>query len=322
AAILLVYIVILVAFGGLLAVALPRLLSFSLQLLEREFLTQQLTTAVTELRFTLYRCGQLHTILPFIRISPELLDSLASTQAQVEEQAWPMTWQMFKVLGQIGLILVLAFYWLVARDETLRLLLTLSPFPARETVHTVWNSIEDRLGAYLRGQLFLMGIIGGATFLMLLALGVPNPLALAVIAGLFEAVPMVGPILGAVPAVLAALQISPATALAVVVGFVILQALESNLLVPRVMSSNVGLNPLWVMVALIGGSMLNGLVGALLAVPVAGAAQVILQHMWLTNTSPLSIQSRRKTEEARTPEPTLDCDEENTPEPTLLVARE
>ncbi len=180
----------------------------------------------------------------------------------------------------------------------------------------------NRLGAYLRGQLFLMGIIGGATFLMLLALGIPNPLALAVIAGLFEAVPMVGPVLGAVPAVLAALQISPATALAVAVGFVILQALESNLLVPRVMSSNVGLNPLWVMVALIGGSMLNGLVGALLAVPVAGAAQVILQHMWLTNASPLAIQSRRKTQEARTPEPALDCDQEGATEPTLLVVRE
>ena len=107
-------------------------------------------------------------------------------------------------------------------------------------------------------------------------MGLPFWLLLGVIAGLTEAIPNVGPVLGAIPAVLVALTVDWKLAL-VVVGFVtVLQLLENAVLVPRIMKGTVGLSPLTVILAILAGSEFRGVVGALLAVPIAGAISVIL----------------------------------------------
>ncbi|MGH2543102.1 MAG: AI-2E family transporter, partial [Ardenticatenaceae bacterium] len=135
------------------------------------------------------------------------------------------------------------------------------------------------LGDYIRGTGLLMLAIGVATFIGLLILRVPYPLALALLAGLFEAIPMVGATLGAIPAVLVAFTVSPMTGVLTILLFTLIQFFENNVLVPRIHEHSLGLNPLLVLIAVVAGASLNGMVGALLAIPVAGALQVIARYL-------------------------------------------
>jgi predicted PurR-regulated permease PerM len=129
-------------------------------------------------------------------------------------------------------------------------------------------------GAYLRGQLLLSLIVGVAATIALLFLGVPYAFVLGVFAGMAELIPMLGPILGAVPAVLVALFQPFPLVLWVGLAFLVIQQLESNLLVPRISGHAVGLHPLAAMLALLVGFELAGVVGALFAVPIAGIVWV------------------------------------------------
>lgn len=284
-AILLTYAMTIGAFLGLLILSVPPMVSFLSTVMEKDFLTSQLSTLVIDLRLTLLKWEELRGFLPMVRVTPELVETINSTSEEVERQAWPFTQQALSLLGKLGLLLVLAFYWLIARMESLELFLKLTPYENREQVRSLWNAIESRLGAYLRGQVILMLIIGAISYVGLVILQVPNALALAVIAGLFEAVPIVGPLIGAVPAVASGLLVSPFTALLVALLYTVIQIVENNILVPRVMSANVGLNPLVVILAIIAGSTLNGVVGAIFAIPIAGAIQVVAQHIWYATTA-------------------------------------
>jgi predicted PurR-regulated permease PerM len=116
-------------------------------------------------------------------------------------------------------------------------------------------------------------------FAFLGVLGIPFALTLAIIAGIFEAVPMVGAYLGAIPAVLVALTISPVRALIVAIGFTVIQQLEGNIIVPQVMRRAIGVHPMVILIAALMGGTLFGFAGVLIAIPVTAAASVIWASM-------------------------------------------
>jgi predicted PurR-regulated permease PerM len=132
------------------------------------------------------------------------------------------------------------------------------------------------LGGYLRGQLTLALIIGVLAGVGMSLLGLPYAVVLGVLAGLFELVPMFGPILSVVPAVIVALFMPFPTVLWVVLYFLAIQQLENNVLAPRISGHAVGLQPLGAMFALLAGFQLAGLLGGLFAVPLAGVVWVLL----------------------------------------------
>jgi hypothetical protein len=111
-----------------------------------------------------------------------------------------------------------------------------------------------------------------------LIIGLPNALSLGIIAGVLEAVPTIGPALGAVPAVLVASSISPDKIIWVLVATAVIQLLENNLLVPRIMDISVGVHPLLTLLSLATLSSLMGLTGALLAVPLAAIFQMLINR--------------------------------------------
>ena len=180
------------------------------------------------------------------------------------------------------MVFVLAYYWLVERAAIRRVVLGVVPASRARDVNLLWVEVEQKLGGWVRGQLLLMLAIGVLSGLGYWVLGLPNPLLLAVLAGLFEIVPMVGPILSSAPAVLVALATDPLKALVVAGYALLIQQFENNVLVPRVMAHTVGISPLVVLVGILVGAALYGLPGAFLAVPVAGALQVILAHLLRT----------------------------------------
>ena len=135
------------------------------------------------------------------------------------------------------------------------------------------------MGAWFRGQIVLSFSIGFLTWISLLILGLPFALPLALLAGILEIVPTIGPIISAIPAVIIALNISPTMALLVVLLYIIIQLLENNILVPRIMEKAVGLNPIVIILGVIIGSKLMGIAGALLAVPFISLVVVVISSV-------------------------------------------
>ena len=188
------------------------------------------------------------------------------------------------VLGVIGgvfgliTVLVLAFYLLVDSSSLILVFLRLFPREKRIQVNDACRRVTNKISAWLGGLLLLSGIIGSTAALGLFLMGVPFFWVLALIAAIGELIPIVGPILSAVPAVIVALSVKPALALAVILFFVAQQQLENHLLVPKIMQRQVGISPVFVIIALLIGGSLLGVIGAILAVPTAAILQVLFEE--------------------------------------------
>jgi predicted PurR-regulated permease PerM len=189
--------------------------------------------------------------------------------------------------GIFGLvtILIVAFYLLVDAENIVRTMVRLFPRQERGRVRDAFRRAGEKVSAWMAGQLLLGAIIGSTAALGLWILGVPYFYVLALIAGIGELIPIVGPLLAAIPAVVVAFSVSPATALGVAVFFFLQQQVENHVLVPKVMSRQVGISPVLVIMALLIGGSLLGLVGAILAVPTAAILQVLLQELLAEATS-------------------------------------
>lgn len=187
-----------------------------------------------------------------------------------------------EVFFAIITIFVVAYYWLTERTLVKRA--AMSWFPARRAnrIRRVWDDIEVKVGGWVRGQLMLMGIVGIISAVGYYFIGLQYWPALALFIAIAEAIPLVGPYIGTAPAVLVALT-QPGggldTALIVVLFAIVLQTIEGNVLIPRIMKDTVGISPLVVIVSILFGGVIAGLAGALVAVPLAGAIQVIIQDL-------------------------------------------
>ena len=227
---------------------------------------------------------------PIANVAVSAVDSaiqaVQSPQRPAQEQIVEAGATAAHTLLSFFTVFVLSYYWLVERAFIKRVILRTVPVRQARNVNTIWMEVEDKLGGWVRGQLILMLAIGVMATLGYVFLGLPNPILLGVAAGLFEIIPMVGPFLAFAPAVLVALAaVDPPRALAVAGYALVIQQIESNVLVPRVMGRTVGISPLTVLLGILVGAALAGLPGAFLAVPVAGAMQVILAHVLRTEDS-------------------------------------
>jgi predicted PurR-regulated permease PerM len=183
-----------------------------------------------------------------------------------------------KVLFTATIILVLAFYWTLEGPRIIQSYLLLLPQNQRESISELISAMESKVGFYMIGQAFLCLVIGIMALVAYLLIGLPNALVLALIAGVMEAVPMIGPLLGAVPAGLVALSIAPGKLIWVILATIVIQQLENSLLVPRIMRKAVGVNPFVTLLSLFAFSTLFGLAGALMAIPIAAMIQLALNH--------------------------------------------
>jgi predicted PurR-regulated permease PerM len=276
-AVLLIYLLTFGTLLGLLIVTIPPLADFTIDLLAGDLLVRQVQEFMGAVLLFVWQ--NFRIILPVMVVPEQLRELMRDANDSAMVQALPVARNTATVIGQLLLAVIMSFYWLTTRQPLLNLLLRLSPLHDRERTSVIWNDIEQTLGAYVRAQIIMIVTIGVAAYIGLLLLRVPYALPLAVVAGLTEAIPIVGPIFGAIPAVLIAFSINPVTGLLVAGWYILIQQLEANILVPKLMESQIGLNPLLVIVAIIAGATLNGIVGALLAIPVAGAVQVIARHV-------------------------------------------
>lgn len=189
------------------------------------------------------------------------------TPQQLGQNAFALAGGVFGGFFALVTTIAISFYLLLSYDKAKSGAANFFTTKSREKAINIIEQINDKLGAWLQGQFLLSLSIALLTWATLTALGMPFALPLAVLAGLFEIVPTIGPIISAVPAVIVALTISPNMAFVIMAAYIAIQMIENHLLVPRIMQRAVGLNPVVVIIGVIVGDRLLGIPGALLSVP-------------------------------------------------------
>jgi predicted PurR-regulated permease PerM len=179
----------------------------------------------------------------------------------------------------VGTVLVIVFFWLTEHARLQRYGLAFVPAERRGGVREAWNEVEGRLGSWVRGQLILMGTMGIATTITYWLLGLDSPILLGLIAAIAEAIPIIGPLLGAIPALLVAATHGPELVAAVALVYLVIQLIEGNVLVPIVMRNTIGISPFLVLMSLLVGAAVGGIPGALVAVPVVAAIEVVMERL-------------------------------------------
>lgn len=174
-------------------------------------------------------------------------------------------------------IIILTIYFL-ADDKIFRNFRTLIPKNRESEFANLIDKITVKIGEWLRGQLLLGLIIGVCVYIGLSLIGVKYALVLAIISGVLEFIPIIGPIISGALAALISLAISPLTAVIVVVFYVLLSQVENTLIVPKIMQKAIGLPPAIIIIAILIGGKILGILGALLAVPIAAILFVIIQE--------------------------------------------
>lgn len=190
------------------------------------------------------------------------------------------------VTGFIGkffsffLILVMTFYMTVEENAIKKLVYSLAPHSYRSYIMQLVNRMQSKIGLWLRGQLILCLIIFIFVYIGLSILGVQYALVLALIAGLMEFVPYLGPVISVIPAAFIAFTQSPMLAVFVIPLYYLIQWLENNILVPKIMQKTTGINPIVSISALLIGYKLAGILGAILGIPVATAISVFIKDLF------------------------------------------
>lgn len=211
-----------------------------------------------------------------VTLVKENLNAVSSQLSNIGSNILSKTAGVISGVVAVITIILLSFYLLIEEDGVRKMYRGILPDEWHAPFSEITRKIAIKLGAWLRGQLILMGVVGLLTTLGLLVIGHPYALTLGIWSGVTEVIPIVGPWIGAVPGVIVGLTESPLQAFLALVVYLIVQQLENSVLVPKIMGKAVGLNPFVVIVAILVGGKLYGLMGVLLSVPLAAAISVIV----------------------------------------------
>lgn len=215
-----------------------------------------------------------------MHIDPIQLRSFIGTEiSELGKNAFTITSRFFGGLFSTLTIIFVSFYLLLDHDRIKKFIVSFFKQDHQERTSLTISHIEEKIGAWFRGQIFLSFFIGATTWIALSILGIEFALPLALLAGIFEIVPTIGPIIAAIPAVIIALNTSLNAALIVVLLYTVIQAIENNLLVPRVMQKAVGLHPVAIIISIIAGGELLGILGALLAIPFVSLLLIVYNSL-------------------------------------------
>ena len=247
---------------------------------------------------------ELKSVRDNLPASARELEELAANfgiQVELQERARSINWddlisgraavdagqRVFTTTISVISVIVMAAYLLADKPRLARFIGQFIPDERKEEANQVFFSLSRVVGGYLRGQLITSLCIGVFTFVLLRVVGVPNPLAFAVLAGFADVIPLIGAFIAVVPPVAAALQESSTKALIILVSLMVYQQFEDRILVPRVYGSTLNLPPIIVLLAVLAGAELLGVTGVLLALPLAAAGRVALDYLIASKRLPM-----------------------------------
>jgi len=264
--ILIIYLVLALVVGVMIYAIIPPLVS-------------QVRDLATNLPYYLERVTDLGSGSKYFDVQ-KIIDSLISGVSKLSGGLLNATISVFS--GVVGLVTVLAltFYSLIDEQGITSSVVEYIPVKNRDKVVKILRLIGLKIGMWLRGQLTLMLVIGATTSVGLMILQVPYALALGVLAGLLEIIPVVGPIIAGLAAILIGFLSGLALwqLIAILALFVLIQQLENSVLVPKIMQKAIGVSPVVIIVAILIGSKLLGTGGAVLSIPIVAILSVIAKE--------------------------------------------
>ncbi|MDP8922689.1 MAG: AI-2E family transporter [Chloroflexota bacterium] len=206
-----------------------------------------------------------------------ILDALQSWVTRSAAWLVMLPFQITSALFELVIVIVMSAYLVISLPGLRRFTLSLVPEERRDEARDVLAEMGRTMGGFVRGTLIdAAAIVGVIVYVGLLLLGVPFTLVLALISAVGELVPTIGPIVAAIPAVAIALLDSPTQALLVLAFYVAVQQLETHLLLPLIMRNQADVPPTLAIFAVLAGGYALGVLGALIAIPVAGALRVLV----------------------------------------------
>lgn len=213
-------------------------------------------------------------------VSNIVRDNLNTLSGQLSDISSSILSKTFGVISGVVAVItvfVLTFYLLIEKEGLKKIYKGVMPSEWYETLAEPTRKISDKLGGWLRGHLMVMFLVGLLTTIGLMIIRLPYALTLGIWAGLVELVPIVGPWIGTITGVIVGLTVSPLMGLLTLIIYLIVQQIEGNVLVPKIMSRTVGLNPVAVILAIVIGGKLYGILGILIGVPIAAVISVIAE---------------------------------------------
>jgi predicted PurR-regulated permease PerM len=177
-------------------------------------------------------------------------------------------------------VLIITFYMVTEESGMKKFFRSIAPLRFQPYLHELITKIQIKMGGWLRGQLLLLLIVAIMSYVGLLLLGIKYALVLALFAGLMEFIPMIGSTIAMVPAAFIAFTQSPTKGILTIVLFIVVQQIENNLIVPKVMKSTTGLHSIVTIVVLLVGAKVAGLLGVILAVPVTLIVMTVYQDIF------------------------------------------
>jgi predicted PurR-regulated permease PerM len=221
---------------------------------------------------------RLSTFLPLELPGLTSVNSMGQMTMATAGQAWGYVVSAANIIFGGTVLLLLAFHWTLDGPLIIHSFLPLVPTGQRESIGELISVMETKVGFYIAGQAILCLVIGIMALVSYLLIGLPNVLVLALLAGVMEAIPLIGPLLGIIPAGLVALSIGPDKLVWVIVATLVIHQTENYLLAPRIMNKAVGVNPFVSLLAFFAFGSLLGLGGMLVAIPMAAIIQLLLDR--------------------------------------------
>ena len=189
---------------------------------------------------------------------------------------------LLAVIGGISAVItvaVLTTYLLIDGSRVGTSVMGMLPRHQRLPMRQMFAEISVQVGDYMRGQIITSAQAGLFSYVFLSIIGVPEPLPLAFLMAVADVIPMAGPLIATIPAFLLALTVGTKTAVIVLIGYLLYHLVESHILVPRIYGSSMKLSPSVILIAIMTGASLMGILGALLALPVAASIPVVFRYI-------------------------------------------
>jgi len=223
--------------------------------------------------------------LSFIGFSDQLISGLLSELGALPGYLVKLSFSVISNLVSIIAVLVITLYMLIEHKNLDGYIFNWFGKEGKDRAVVFIERLEKKLGGWVRAQFLLMVFIGVLSYLGFLILGLEFALALGLLAGVLEIIPNIGPFLAAVPAVFFGFMISPLTGLATLAWAIIIQQIENNFLVPKMMKQAVGVNPVITLLTLAIGYNIAGVAGAVLAIPTYIAVESIVSEFFSSKTN-------------------------------------
>ncbi|MGA7135891.1 MAG: AI-2E family transporter [Mycobacterium sp.] len=266
----LVFVVFLAAMGGFVAAAIPPLAQ------QAEDLIHQVPNYLQQVQDHSSAIGRLNDRF---HLQQRITDAVKGSGGSTLNEVVSAGTALFGALADSLIVIVLTVYFLGDMPRIRTTLYRLVPSSRRPRAILIGDQVFAKVGAYVLGNVLISVIAGVATFIWLIAFGVPYPLLLAIFVAVFDLVPIVGSTIAGVVSAAVALTVSLPVCIATVAFFIVFRLLEDYLLVPRIIGRVVKVPGLITVVAVLIGGALLGIVGALVAIPIAAAIQLLTQEV-------------------------------------------